>query len=135
MHFSKRQVAHLRTQGSSHLLNSHAPSPPAPALILVTLDATLQLCEIFDDTKDCKKHSFKRNNSLHVYYASLREQRKPKQQANPRERMSTPTVHSTKCCGLAPPCLGPASSTDHPTPASLVSSWVTLSVPPPVTSC
>lgn len=29
-------------------------------------------------TKDCKQHSFKRNSSLHVHYASLSEQRDPR---------------------------------------------------------
>lgn len=54
------------------------------------------------ETKHCKKHSFKRNSSLHVYYASLIEQRKPSQQADPREGTSIWTLHSTKCRGLAP---------------------------------
>lgn len=46
---------------------------------LVNTDATWQLMKsLYENKKTAKKKTtFKRNNSLHVYYASLNEQRKP----------------------------------------------------------
>lgn len=53
---------------------------------------------LYENKKTAKNTTLKRNNSLHVYYASLNEQRKPLGTSlSPQENVHNSYIHSNKC--------------------------------------
>lgn len=109
----------------------------APALILVMLWCNIAtLWNLVWKQKDCKKYTFKRNNLLHVYYASLNKPRKLSE-ANwsTWENFHDNYIHSNKVLYLIV-YLDPVSSTNNMILYELDSSFGFFSFfQPPVISC